>query len=138
MSPSPRVDVFGIVVADMARALAFYRRLGLELPASADDAPHAEAVLAGGLRLMFDTEDTVRSFDPSWTAPPAGSTTRMGIAFLCDSPAEVDEVHTSMVEAGYRSERDPWDAFWGQRYAVVLDPDGNHVDLFAPLHGDAA
>jgi uncharacterized glyoxalase superfamily protein PhnB len=25
------------------------------------------------------------------------------------------------------------DAFWGQRYATVLDPDGNSVDLFASL-----
>ena len=133
MSPSPRVDAFGIVVADMGRALAFYRRLGLDIPDEADDAPHAEAVLAGGLRLMFDTEDTIRSFDPSWTAPPAGSSTRMSVAFLCDSPAEVDAVHASMVAAGHASHHEPWDAFWGQRYATILDPDGNPVDLFAPL-----
>jgi uncharacterized glyoxalase superfamily protein PhnB len=31
---------------------------------------------------------------------------------------------------------EPWDAFWGQRYAVVHDPDGNGVDLFCPLKGD--
>jgi uncharacterized glyoxalase superfamily protein PhnB len=130
---SPRADAFGIVVADMARALAFYRRLGLDIPADADGAPHAEAVLAGGVRLMFDTEDTVRSFDPSWTAPAAGSSTRMGIAFLCDSPAEVDSVFASMVDAGYESHKEPWDAFWGQRYATLHDPDGNPVDLFAPL-----
>jgi catechol 2,3-dioxygenase-like lactoylglutathione lyase family enzyme len=130
---TPRADAFGIVVADMARALAFYRRLGLDIPADADGAPHAEAVLAGGIRLMFDTEDTVRSFDPSWTAPAAGASTRMGIAFLCDSPAEVDSVHAAMVDAGYSSHHDPWDAFWGQRYATLLDPDGNPVDLFAPL-----
>jgi uncharacterized glyoxalase superfamily protein PhnB len=130
---SPRADAFGIVVADMARALAFYRKLGLDIPADADGAPHAEAVLAGGVRLMFDTEDTVRSFDPSWTAPAAGSSPRMGIAFLCDSRAEVDSMFASMVDAGYESHKEPWDAFWGQRYATLLDPDGNHVDLFAPL-----
>lgn len=27
-------------------------------------------------------------------------------------------------------------AFWGQRYAVVRDPDGNDVDLFAPLDAE--
>jgi uncharacterized glyoxalase superfamily protein PhnB len=133
MSPTPRVDAFGIVVSDMARALAFYRALGLDIPADADGAPHAEVELAGGLRLMFDTEDTVRSFDPSWTAPAAGSSSRMGLALLCDSPGEVDAVHAAMVEAGHRSHHDPWDAFWGQRYATLLDPDGNPVDLFAPL-----
>jgi len=34
---------------------------------------------------------------------------------------------------GHRAHKAPWDAFWGQRYAQVLDPDGNSVDLFAPL-----
>jgi uncharacterized glyoxalase superfamily protein PhnB len=29
--------------------------------------------------------------------------------------------------------KEPWDAFWGQRYAAVGDPDGNLIDLFAPL-----
>jgi catechol 2,3-dioxygenase-like lactoylglutathione lyase family enzyme len=130
---TPRADAFGIVVADMARALAFYRLLGLDIPAEADGAPHAEVALPGGLRLMFDTEDTVRSFDPSWTAPAPGSSSRMSIAFLCDSPAEVDSVHAALVDAGYESHLEPWDAFWQQRYASVLDPDGNPVDLFAAL-----
>jgi uncharacterized glyoxalase superfamily protein PhnB len=38
-----------------------------------------------------------------------------------------------VVAAGFRSKKDPWDAFWGQRYAQVIDPDDNAVDLFAPL-----
>ena len=38
-----------------------------------------------------------------------------------------------LVAAGGRGHKEPWDAFWGQRYAEVLDPDGNVVDLFAPL-----
>jgi len=36
-----------------------------------------------------------------------------------------------VTEAGYRGQQAPWDAFWGQRYAVVIDPDGNWIDLFA-------
>lgn len=27
----------------------------------------------------------------------------------------------------------PWDAFWGQRYGILNDPDGNTIDLFCPL-----
>ena len=57
----------------------------------------------------------------------------MTLAFLCQSPAEVDARYTQIIEAGFKSEKEPWDAFWGQRYASVLDPDGNCVDLFAPL-----
>lgn len=127
---TPRFDLVGIVTSDMAATLAFYRRLGLDIPAEADGQPHVEASL-GGLRLAWDTEDTVRSFEPGWTAPPRGAG-RIGLAFLCDSPAEVDKVYGELTGAGYEGHMAPWDAFWGQRYAVVLDPDGNSVDLFAP------
>jgi catechol 2,3-dioxygenase-like lactoylglutathione lyase family enzyme len=128
---TPRFDVVGIVVADMARSLAFYRLLGFELPADADAQPHVEAVLPGGLRVAWDTIDTIRSFDPGWSPPSGGH--RIGLAFACDDPDEVDAIYATMVGAGYAAHLEPWNAFWGQRYAVVNDPDGNAVDLFAPL-----
>lgn len=128
---APRFDLIGLVVADMAASLAFYRHLGLDIPPGSDDQPHVEATLPGGLRFAWDAVDTVRSFDPSWQPPSGGPA--VGLAFLCDSPSEVDNSHDTLVSAGYRSHKAPWDAFWGQRYATVEDPDGNHVDLFAPL-----
>ncbi|WP_030715626.1 VOC family protein [Streptomyces sp. NRRL F-2580] len=128
---TPRLDMIGLVVSDMAASLAFYRRLGLDVPAEADGLPHVEAALPGGLRIGWDTEDTVRSFDPSWTRP-TGDGSR-DLAFLCDSPAEVDALYAELTAAGYPGHLKPWDAFWGQRYAVVLDPDGCAVSLFAPL-----
>jgi catechol 2,3-dioxygenase-like lactoylglutathione lyase family enzyme len=126
---SPRFAVVGVVVAEMAASLAFYRRLGLDIPAEADAAPHVEVDLGGGLRLAFDTEDTIRSFDPAWTSPPSGG--RAGLAFACDSPAEVDATYAALTDAGYEGHLAPWDAFWGMRYASVHDPDGLGVDLFA-------
>ncbi|SCK40043.1 VOC family protein [Streptomyces sp. WMMB 322] len=129
---TPRFDLIGLVAADMAATLAFYRRLGLDIPAGADGEPHVEAALPGGLRIAWDTEETIRSFDPGWDPGPRGGG-RIGLAFLCDSPAEVDRLHAELTGAGYESRNEPWDAFWGQRYAVVADPDGNGVDLFAPL-----
>ncbi|AWI31642.1 glyoxalase [Streptomyces sp. ICN441] len=128
---TPRLDAVGLVVSDMAASLAFYRRLGLAVPEGAESAPHVEAVLPGGPRVLFDTEDTVRSFDPGWTRPEGRG--RVGLAFLCDSPAEVDKVYGELVGAGHRGHLAPWDAFWGQRYAIVLDPDGAEVSLFASL-----
>jgi catechol 2,3-dioxygenase-like lactoylglutathione lyase family enzyme len=124
------LGVVEVVVQDMARSLAFYRRLGLDIPDGADGEQHVEVALPGGLKLAFDTVETIRSFDPSW-APATGSP-RMGLAFACDSPAEVDKVYGELVAAGYEGHKEPWDAFWGMRYAVLHDPDGNGVDLFCP------
>jgi catechol 2,3-dioxygenase-like lactoylglutathione lyase family enzyme len=121
-----------LVVSDMAASLAFYRRLGLDLPPEADDQPHVDDELAGGLHLAWDTEDTIRSFDPGWK-PPAEGGHRVALAFACESPAEVDSSWDELTGAGYHGHLAPWDAFWGMRYAVVHDPDGTTVDLFAPL-----
>lgn len=120
----------GLVVDDMARSLAFYRRLGLPIPAEADGQPHVDLTLDGGAMLAWDTVDVVRSFDAGWT-PPTGSP-RTALAFRCAQPSEVDKVYADLVGAGYTGHLPPWDAFWGQRYATVRDPDGNSVDLFAP------
>jgi catechol 2,3-dioxygenase-like lactoylglutathione lyase family enzyme len=126
-----RFAVIGLVASDLAASLAFYRRLGLVFPPGAEEQPHVEAELPGGPVLALDTEETVRSFHAGWRPPQGGG--RVGLAFRCDSPAEVDAVYEDLVGAGHHGELKPWDAFWGQRYATVHDPDGNGVDLFAPL-----
>ncbi|MGA5431659.1 VOC family protein [Streptomyces cellulosae] len=128
---SMRFDAIGMVVSDMAASVAFYRRLGLVFPQGAEVEGHVEAGLPGGMRLLLDTEEMVRSFRPGWRAPSGGC--RTSLAMRCDSPAEVDALFAELVESGARAELKPWDAVWGQRYAVVLDPDDNGVDLFAPL-----
>lgn len=129
---TPRFDAIGLIVSDMAASVAFYRRLGFAFPEGSEGEPHVEAQLPGGLRLLLDTEATVRSFHAGWR-PPTGGDSRTGLALRCDSPAEVDTVYEEMVNAGHHGELKPWDAFWGQRYATLHDPDGNGVDLFAPL-----
>lgn len=126
-----QLNLIGLICADMPKTLAFYRRLGLALPPEADTEPHVEVTLPGGLRIAWDDEATIKSVFPDWTRPTSGH--RMNLAFLCDSPAEVDELFAALTAAGYEGLKQPWDAFWGQRYAVVHDPDGNPVDLFAPL-----
>ncbi|MDJ0383667.1 VOC family protein [Streptomyces sp. G-G2] len=128
---TPRLDMIGLVVSDMAASLAFYRRLGLDVPAEADREPHVEATLPGGLRIGWDTVEVIRSFDPEWTRPEPGAD-RVGLAFRCDSPAEVDALFAELTATGgARAHLKPWDAFWGQRYAILLDPDGSAVSLFA-------
>ena len=80
---------------------------------------------------MWDTVETMQSFAPDWKPPSSGSP-RMGLAFRVATPSDVDTAYERIVSLGYGSYMEPWDAFWGMRYAVVLDPDGTHVDLFCP------
>lgn len=114
----------------MAASVAFYRAIGLDVPEGAETEPHVN-IPFGPLVLALDTEDTVRSFTPDFT-PPAGAG-RVAIAFDCGTPTDVDAVFADLTAAGYRGHLAPFDAFWGQRYATVLDPDGVGVDLFAWL-----
>ena len=129
---APRIEVIGLVVRDLEASLAFYRRLGLEIPENPDPNGHGhvEATLPGGMRIAWDTYEVMKSFDPEWSEP-TGS--RMSLAFRADSPAQVDQLYAELVGAGYEGHLEPFDAFWGQRYATLRDPDGNPVDLFAPL-----
>jgi uncharacterized glyoxalase superfamily protein PhnB len=123
-------DLVGMVVRDMAEALKFYRLLGLDIPAGAESEDHVEYVTPGGFRIAWDTLELVKSFSPNWV-DPVGQ--RMTLAFKCENAAEVDALYEKLTQAGYHGHQAPWDAFWGQRYAVVVDPDGALVDLFAAL-----
>ena len=119
-----------IVVADMKRALSFYRALGLDAPDDRSADMQVEIATEGGTTLGLVAEAMVRKSDPHWLTPVGQ---RVTFSCRCDSPAEVDEVYARMAAAGYPGLKEPWDAFWGQRYAFLVDPDGNRVDLFAEL-----
>ncbi len=125
----PQLNALGIVVSDMARSIRFYRLLALDVPDTPDEG-HIDTFLPNGVRFMLDTEDVVRSFRPEWTRETGN---QLGLAFECESPAQVDEVYARVTAAGFAGEKEPWDAFWGQRYAQLRDPDGVPVDLYASL-----
>jgi uncharacterized glyoxalase superfamily protein PhnB len=121
------LNAIGIVAADLARSIAFYRLLGVDFP---EEEGHIEARLPSGMRLMLDSEEVIRSFSPDWTRETGN---QLGLAFECDSPADVDEMYARVTGAGFDGEKEPFDAFWGQRYAQLRDPDGVPVDLYSPL-----
>jgi uncharacterized glyoxalase superfamily protein PhnB len=123
-------DMIGLTVRDMGTALRFYRLLELAIPEGMDGEPHVEVITANGYRIAWDTVAMAKSIYPDWVEPVGQA---MALAFKCGSPAEVDQAYARITAAGYKSRKAPWDAFWGQRYAVVEDPDGNGVDLFAPM-----
>jgi catechol 2,3-dioxygenase-like lactoylglutathione lyase family enzyme len=122
--------VFQIFAHDLQRSLDFYRLLGLPVPES--DETHVAVEVPGGSTLSFDVEETIAGMHPGW-APPSSPDSRLALAFGVDSPAKVDALFEKVTGAGHRGPLKPYDAPWGQRYATVADPDGNWVDLFAPL-----
>lgn len=127
-------DMIGMVVRDMAAALRFYRLLGLAVPHGVEHEQHVEVITPNGYRLAWDTRELIQMLEPDWVEPVGQ---RMSLAFKCADAAAVDTLYQAVLAAGYAGHKAPWDAFWGQRYAIVIDPDGNHVDLFAPLTSGA-
>jgi catechol 2,3-dioxygenase-like lactoylglutathione lyase family enzyme len=126
---SPLLNQLNLVVRDMEATLAFYRRLGLTLKV-APDAQHAAAPMPNGVSLEFDTTVFVPHFDSGWSGSTGGSTV---LGFELGSREAVDELYAQLAEAGYRCHQRPYDAFWGARYAIVDDPDGNGVGLMSPV-----
>jgi uncharacterized glyoxalase superfamily protein PhnB len=127
----PSLHTVSITVKDLGKSLSFYCSLGLAIPEGQDNEQHVEYSSENGYSIGFIPEATMLHTDPSWTAPTGNN--RIGFQFACSSAAEVDETYNKLIEAGHKSFKEPWDAFWGQRFAQVIDPDGNNVSFFAEL-----
>jgi uncharacterized glyoxalase superfamily protein PhnB len=127
---SIRPDMIGIVARDLEASARFYRHLGLDVPTPKKGEDYVEVTTPNGYRISWNGLTMVQKLDPGWKQPIGH---RMELAFLCDSPAEVDATYAKLQSAGYEGHRAPWDAFWGQRYAIIVDTDGNRVSLFAHL-----
>lgn len=123
------LDAIGIIAKDPKQTIQFYELLGVKL-IEAGGADHFEAKTPSGVRIMVDSETLIKKINPDWTKTPGGGVV---LCFKQETPAQVDQAYTSVVEAGFKSVKEPWDAFWGQRYSSVSDPDGNQIDLFAAL-----
>jgi uncharacterized glyoxalase superfamily protein PhnB len=125
-----KLAALGIVTGNMRESARFYRELGVDVTDPEDAEDHHEATLPNGLRLMWDTVVLMRKLHPDWQDPRGHP---IALAFECDSADEVNATYARVVAAGFQGKTEPYDAFWGQRYATLLDPDANAVDLFASL-----
>lgn len=130
--PTPRLDQINLIVSDMDATVAFYRRLGLDIP---DTEPqwqeeHRSATAPGGIDLDLDSAAFARTWNAGLPETRRGGTVIVG--FRLASREDVDIVYADMTGAGYRGQQAPYDAFWGSRYAVLEDPDGNSVGIMSP------
>jgi predicted enzyme related to lactoylglutathione lyase len=119
-----------IVCADIARTLTFFKVLGLDTPARDPDAMQVQIATPGGASIGLIDEGMMREHNPQWQTPVGQ---RVTFACRCDSVTELDAAYARVEAAGFAGLRAPWDAFWGQRYAFLQDPDGNRIDLFAAI-----
>lgn len=132
MSEGVKFGGLNLVVHDMEATLAFYRKLGVEIPESAvwrtdTGGHHVTAAKEGGVDLELDSIALAREYDAGWEPGHIGAV----IGFLVSGRDAVDAKYAEMIEAGYESAQPPYDAFWGSRYAIVVDPDGNHVGFMS-------
>ncbi len=119
-----------LFVRDLDATIAFYRRLGLTVTGGAG---FARAETASGLGLEFGAAELTRSYDPHWQAPSGPGTNTLN--FALSSRQAVDDLYAAMTAAGYPGHLPPIDAFWGSRFAIVDDPDGNVIGLHSPRDG---
>ncbi len=132
MANVPNLVQLNIVVSDMAATLAFYRRLGWDIETPSTE--HAVAQLSNGLGVEFDTTGFTTSWDSGF-AGGSGGTTLLGLAV--ESREAVDDIYADFVAQDYNGCQPPYDAFWGSRYAIIEDPDGNRVGLMSPSEESA-
>ena len=116
-----------LIVTDLDRAKEFWALLGYQ---STPRHPNAAVLsFANGMNLVLHEPDFARLWDPAYSGPAAGSTV---IDVNLSSRQDVDDVHERVVAAGFASSVEPWDTFFGARYAIVCDADGHRVGLKSP------
>lgn len=129
---APDLHMLNVVVGDMAATLEFYRHLGVEGAGDVDPAAvHVQLRMPGGFSLELDTAESVEVWHAGWRAAPGSI--RAVTGFVLPDREAVDTRYAALTAAGYTGRQPPFDAFWGARYAIVADPDGNDVGLMSPV-----
>jgi uncharacterized glyoxalase superfamily protein PhnB len=132
----PELNQIDLVMRDLEAGIAFYRALGVDIPESAiwrtpSGVHHVDLVTPSGFTIHFDSAALAGVYNRGWREP-TGSGTRSVLTFKVESREEVDRLHQKLTALGHGSSQPPFDAFWGARYAIVEDPDGNHVGIMSP------
>lgn len=127
----------GLIVKDMAASLAFYRRLGLDIPPDSEGKSHVQIKMASGLTLFLDSRPS--RWDPwfgeqgeSGPADPSGRYPFL-LEFYLKERAAVDTSYQELTALGYQSQRAPYETRYGMYFAMVKDPDGNTILLSGDL-----
>lgn len=124
-----KLNAVAVSSRDIEKTVTFYQLLGFEFPERKADDQHVESTNTSPTKLMIDSHSLMKELIGAEPQPGNHS----GFAIEYESADEVNSVAKSVADMGFTVVKEPWDAFWGQRYAVVGDPDGYKVDLYAKL-----
>jgi catechol 2,3-dioxygenase-like lactoylglutathione lyase family enzyme len=128
-----RLDQINLVVSDVDATRAFYAHLGVAFDDPADAFWAERHVSAVDVPIDLDLDSI--AFASEWNAGWPGSS-GVVLGFKVDRRDEVDSLVETLAAAGVPVQQPPYDAFWGARYAVVSDPDGNSVGIMSPIDPD--
>lgn len=120
-----QLDMIGIIVEDMSKAVDFYQSLGFKIKGERSE-DYLELV-SDSIRISLNSKKMIAGiygFKPQLTGE------RIELAFLCESPSSLEQKVEQVRRSGFKIFKEPWDAFWGQYYAIIQDPDGNYLSLF--------
>lgn len=125
-----RLEQVNVVVRDMDAMAAFYEKLGVDLREGTSEwsAHHRNTGVIDGVDFDLDSASFASVWNAGW---PGGR--GVVLSFRVDDRASVDQVYEELTRAGCEGQQPPYDAFWGVRYAVVSDPDGNAVGIMSPV-----
>ncbi|WKZ29997.1 MAG: VOC family protein [Candidatus Dojkabacteria bacterium] len=123
------IDAVGVASSNLKETVRFYTLLGFTFESFAEDEQHLEPQHKNGARLMIDSKKLITEI--LGEEPRASNHSSFAIKY--DSPEEVNKAAEAIAQAGFKIAKEPWDAFWGQRYCIVEDPDGYKIDLFCNL-----
>ncbi|HRN69672.1 MAG TPA: VOC family protein [Candidatus Woesebacteria bacterium] len=124
-----KLNAVAVTAKNLKKTVKFYSLLGFQFSEFTEDEQHVETIANGDAKLMVDSTTMIK--DILGEEPKPGNHSSFAVQY--DSPEEVNEVARKIKEAGFTLVKEPWNAFWGQRYCVVQDPDGYMVDLYAYL-----
>lgn len=129
------LDKLNLISRDFDATIAFYRLLGMKIPEktvwrTASGGHHVQIPLPNGLSLDFDSPALARAYNKGFRGNTNGGNVVIG--FGVSTRRSVDDTYAKLTKAGHKGLQPPWDAFWGSRYAVVADPDGNYAGIMSP------
>jgi catechol 2,3-dioxygenase-like lactoylglutathione lyase family enzyme len=126
-----RIDLITILSDDPARLAEFYQTV-MEFTLVTHQGDYFEFA-SEGVRFSICSKAIMYEATGHTSYLEKAIGQHFELAFPVDTPAQVDELYTAIVEKGATPVTSPENMPWGQRAAFFADPDGNIHEIFAAL-----